>query len=112
MEVHHSSDYESIVKPMISQIRGTDSAISLPLISDRSIFLTKLIADIIMHNFLPLSIVESPFLQAILHELEPSYVIPKRRYFMGNVFHEIYSQVKQNIYHALQLASDLSLGIQ
>ncbi|CAF4734564.1 unnamed protein product [Rotaria socialis] len=72
-------------------------------------FLTKLIADLIIHNFLPLSIVESPYLQAIFHELEPSYVIPKRRYFMKNIFDIMYSQVKQNVYNELQLDSSICL---
>ncbi|CAF2061490.1 unnamed protein product [Rotaria magnacalcarata] len=46
--------------------------------------LTKLIADRIVYNFLPLSIVESSELQAILHEAEPSCIVPKRKYFPRN----------------------------
>lgn len=111
MEIHHSNEYQSIVKLMKSQIRTSDSRPRLPLTSDRSIFLTKLIANLIIHDFLSISIVESSHLQAIFHEIEPSYVIPGRKYFMKNVFDEMYNQVKQNIYTELQLASGLGFSI-
>ncbi len=65
----------------------------------------------IIHNFLPLSIVESPHLQAIIEEAEPSYVLPKRKYFTNNVFHEMYNQVRQKVYEELQLASGNTLYI-
>ncbi|CAF1683957.1 unnamed protein product, partial [Adineta ricciae] len=50
----------------------------LPLSSDRSSHLTKLAADFIICNLLPLSLVESPQVQFIFQEAEPSYVLPKR----------------------------------
>ncbi|CAF3543666.1 unnamed protein product [Rotaria sp. Silwood1] len=43
-----------------SQMRTRESTPRLPLSSERSVYLTKLIADFIIYNYLPLSIVESP----------------------------------------------------
>ncbi|CAF0995614.1 unnamed protein product [Rotaria sp. Silwood1] len=56
------SQKENINKSMKSksQMRTRESTPRLPLSSERSVYLTKLIADFIIYNYLPLSIVESP----------------------------------------------------
>jgi hypothetical protein len=69
------------------------------------LYLTKLVADLIIFNFLPISIVESSQLQAIIQEAEPCYVLPKRKYFINNVFKEMYDEVRQKVYGELQTAS-------
>jgi len=94
------------------QTRTSDLSSRLPLTSDRSLHLTKLIADLIIYNFLPISIVESPCLQAILQEAEPSYVVPKRKYFINNVFQEMYDEVRQKVYEELKTVPDDSFYIQ
>ena len=86
------------------QPRTTVSSSRLPLTSDRSLHFTKLVADLIIYNFLPIPVVESPHLQAILQEVEPSYLIPKRKYFMNNVFQEMYDEVRQKVYEELKTA--------
>lgn len=90
---------------MKSQALTSESFGRLPLTSDRSIHLTKLIADLIVHSFLPLSIVESSQFQRILHEAEPSYVIPKRKYFINNVLKDMYVQVRDKVHQELQQAA-------
>jgi hypothetical protein len=105
MQTQHNSEYQNINKSMKSQMRTSDSSPRLPLTSDRSIYLTKLIADFIICNFLPLSIVECPQLQRILEEAEPSYIIPKRKYFVNNVFQDMYFKLREKVYDELQLAS-------
>ncbi|CAF1969202.1 unnamed protein product [Rotaria magnacalcarata] len=109
LQIQHSAEYQTLIRSMKS-ITGTSNATTrLPLTCDRSIFLTKLIADLIIHNFLPLSIVESSHLQTIFQELEPSYIIPQRKYFLKNVLNEMYTELKQSIYNELQLASAVCL---
>ena len=102
MQTQHNSDYQHINKSMKSQALTSESSGRLPLTSDRSIHLTKLIADLIVHNFLPLSIVESSQFQSILHEAEPSYVVPKRKYFINNVLKDMYGQVRDKVHQELQ----------
>ncbi|CAF5135830.1 unnamed protein product [Rotaria sp. Silwood1] len=72
-----------------SQMRTRESTPRLPLSSERSVYLTKLIADFIIYNYLPLSIVESPQLQGI--------------------FQDMYSEIRQNVYNELQLAPGICL---
>jgi len=105
LQTQHNCEYQNINKSMKSKIRMFDLTSRLPLTSDRSIYLTKLIANLIIYNFLPLSIVESCQLQAIFQEAEPSYMIPQRKYFMNNVFQHMYVEVREKVYNELQLAS-------
>ncbi|CAF4261025.1 unnamed protein product [Rotaria sp. Silwood2] len=106
IQIQHNVEYQHLNKVMKSQTQISDSTTRLPLTSDRSINLTKLIADLIIYNFLPLSVVESPHLQAILAEAEPSYTIPRRKYFTNNVLQEMYSDVQQKVYEELQQAPE------
>jgi hypothetical protein len=89
-------------KSMKAQALTWESSGRSPLTSDRSIHLTKLIADRIVHSFLPLSIVESSQFQSILHEAEPSYVIPKRNYFVNTVLKDTYGRVRDKVHQELQ----------
>ena len=108
IQTQHNSEYQNMYKAKKLQTRTTVSSSRLPLTSDRSLRLTKLAADLIIYNFLPISVVESTHLQAILQEVEPSYLIPKRKYFMNNVFQEMYDEVRQKVYEELKTApSDL-----
>ncbi|CAF3855890.1 unnamed protein product [Rotaria sp. Silwood1] len=109
IQTQHNVEYQHLNKVMKSQTQTSDSTTRLPLTSDRSIHLTKLIADLIIYNFLPLSIVESPHLQAILAETEPSYIIPRRKYFTNNVLQEMYNEVQQKAYEELQQAPGICL---
>ncbi|CAF3929821.1 unnamed protein product [Rotaria sp. Silwood1] len=109
IQTQHNVEYQHLNKVMKSQTQTSDSTTRLPLTSDRSIHLTKLIADLIIYNFLPLSIVESPHLQAILAETEPSYIIPRRKYFTNNVLQEMYNEVQQKVYEELQQAPGICL---
>ncbi|CAF4433214.1 unnamed protein product [Rotaria sp. Silwood2] len=109
IQIQHNVEYQHLNKVMKSQTQISDSTTRLPLTSDRSIHLTKLIADLIIYNFLPLSVVESPHLQAILAEAEPSYTIPRRKYFTNNVLQEMYSDVQQKVYEELQQAPGICL---
>ncbi|CAF4717369.1 unnamed protein product [Rotaria sp. Silwood2] len=111
MQTQHNSEYQNINKSMKSksQMPTTASTPRLPLSSERSVHLTKLIADFIIYNYLPLSIVESPQLQVIFQEAEPSYVIPKRKYFVNKIFQDMYSEIQQNVYNELQLAPGICL---
>jgi hypothetical protein len=111
IQAQHNTEYQHFNKAMKTQTRTSDSS-RLPLTSDRSVHLTKLIADLIIYNFLPLSIVESPNLQAILQEAEPSYVVPKRKYFTNNVFQEMYDEVRSRVYEELQQAPGNSFHVQ
>ncbi|CAF4563991.1 unnamed protein product [Rotaria sp. Silwood2] len=106
IQTQHNVEYQHLNKVMKSHTQTSDSTTRLPLTSDRSIHLTKLIADFIIYNFLSLSIVESPHLQAILAEIEPSYIIPGRKYFTNNVLQEMCNEVRQKVYEELQQAPE------
>jgi hypothetical protein len=102
IQSRHDTEFQIINKSMKS--KTTESAQRLPLSSDRSSQLTKLAADLIISNLLPLSIVESPQLQKIFQEAEPSYVLPKRKYFVGNILNKMYNETREKVYNDLQSA--------
>ena len=47
---------------------------------------------------------ENPELQLIFQEAEPSYVLPKRKYFIGNVFNQMYDQSRTKVQSELHSA--------
>jgi hypothetical protein len=102
IQMRHDNEYQIVNKTMKS--KSTALMQRLPLTSERSSQLTKLAADLIVSNLLPLSIVESPQLQAIFQEAEPSYVLPKRKYFLGNVFGPMYDDARQKVQRELRIA--------
>ena len=102
IQMRHDTEFQIVNKAMKS--KSTALMQRLPLTSERSSQLTKLAADLIVSNLLPLSIVESAQLQAIFQEAEPSYVLPKRKYFLGNVFGPTYDDVRQKVQNELRVA--------
>ncbi|CAF4343054.1 unnamed protein product, partial [Rotaria sordida] len=99
IQSQHNSEYQNINKSMKSksQMRTTESTPRLPLSSERSVYLSKLIVDFIIYNYLPLSIVESSQLQAIFQEAEPSYLIPQQKYFVNKIFQDMYVEIRRNV---------------
>ena len=103
IQMRHDNEFQIVNKAMKS--KSTALMQRLPLTSERSSQLTKLAADLIVSNLLPLSIVESAELQAIFQEAEPSYVLLKRKYFLGNVFGPMYDDdVRQQVQNELRVA--------
>jgi hypothetical protein len=107
IQARHDSEFQVVNKAMKS--KSAALAQRLPLSSDRSFELTRLAADLIISNLLPLSIVESPQLQMIFQEAEPSYVLPKRKYFINNVLNQMYTETRQKVRNELKSASGKSL---
>jgi hypothetical protein len=107
IQARHDSEFQVVNKAMKS--KSATLAQRLPLSSDRSSELTRLAADLIISNLLPLSIVESPQLQMIFQEAEPSYVLPKRKYFINNVLNQMYTETRQKVQNELKSASGKSL---
>jgi hypothetical protein len=93
IQARHDSEFQIVNKAMKSKPAAL--AQRLPLSSNRSSELTRLAADLIIFNLLPLSIIESPQLQMIFQEAEPSYVLPKRKYFVGNVLNQMYIETQK-----------------
>lgn len=114
LQIHHNLEYSNLNKSMKAQARQSDLSGRLPLTSDRALYLNKLIANLIVHNFIPLSILESPHLKEIFHEVEPSYIIPVRKYFVNNVLKHMYEEVREKVYAELQAScgihTDASFG--
>lgn len=102
VQTRHESEYHLVNKAMRSKTGDTSQG--LPLSSDRSSHLTKLAANLIISNLLPLSLVENPALQLIFQEAEPSYVLPKRKYFINNVFNQMYEQTRTKVQNELHSA--------
>ncbi len=102
VQTRHENEYQMVNKAMRSKTNDTPQR--LPLSSDRSSHLTKLAADLIISNLLPLSLVENPQLQLIFREAEPSYVLPKRKYFIGNVLNQMYDQTRTKVQNELDSA--------
>jgi hypothetical protein len=75
----HDNEFQIVNKAMKSKTNAVGQ--QLPLSSDRSSQLTKLAADLIISNLLPLSLIESPQLQIIFQETESSYVLPRQKCF-------------------------------
>ena len=100
--MRHDNEFQIVSKAMKS--KSTALMQRLPLTSERSSELTKLAADLIISNLLPLSIVESPQLQAIFQQAEPSYILPKRKYFLGSIFGPMYDDTRQKVPSELRLA--------
>jgi hypothetical protein len=102
VQTRHENEYQVVNKAMRSKTNDTPQR--LPLSSDRSSHLTKLAADLLISNLLPLSLVENPQLQLIFQEAEPSYVLPKRKYFIGNVLNQMYDQTRTKVQNELHSA--------
>lgn len=100
VQTRHETEYQLVNKAMRSRTM-TDAPQRLPLSSDRSSHLTRLAADLIICNLLPLSLVENPQLQLIFAEAEPSYVLPRRKYFVGNVLHQMYEETRVRVQNEL-----------
>ena len=96
----HNNEFQIVNKAM--KLKTAAAAQRLPRSSDRSAQLTKLATDLIISNLLPLSLVESLQLQMIFQEAEPSYVLPKRKYFVGNVLNQMYNETRQKVDSELQ----------
>ncbi|CAF0798414.1 unnamed protein product [Didymodactylos carnosus] len=75
LEQSHIHEYQCIMKIMKSS--RSSSIPRLRLDSQRDEDLIRLAADLLIRDLLPLSIVESPQLQAIFHQAEPSFDLPK-----------------------------------
>lgn len=70
IQTRHDTEYQLVYKALKSKTTAATPRLSLS--SERSSQLTKLAADLIISNFLPLSIVESAERQMIFQEAEPS----------------------------------------
>ncbi len=107
IQTRHDNEFQIVNKAMKSKTNAADQR--LPLSSDRSSQLTKLAADLIISNLLLLSIIESPKLHMIFQEAEPSYVLPRRKYFAGNVLNEMCNETRQKVQSELQFAAGKSV---
>jgi hypothetical protein len=103
IQTRHDTEYQLVNKAMKSKTIAATPRLSLS--SERSTQLTQLAADLIISNFLPLSIVESHELQMIFQEAEPSYILPKRKYFVGNVLNKMYNEIREKVQTELQSAT-------
>ena len=103
IQARHKDAFQVMNKSMKS--KTTELSQRLPLSSARSSQLTQLAAELIISNLLPLSLVESPQLQRIFQEAEPTYVLPKRKYFIGNVLNQMYEEIRQKVQNELQSAT-------
>lgn len=103
LQTRHANEHQLVNKAMRS--KAGDAPQRLPLSSDRSAHLTRLAADLIISNLLPLSLIENPQLQLIFQEAEPSYVLPKRKYFVSNVLIQMYDDVRKRVQHELHSSS-------
>ena len=107
IQIHHNVEYLNLTKTMKSKTKKSDLSGRLPLTSDRALHLNHLIANLIIHNFLPLSILESPYLHEVFREVEPSFIIPSRKYFTNTVLKAMYDDVRKNVYAELQASSGI-----
>ncbi|CAF1577656.1 unnamed protein product, partial [Didymodactylos carnosus] len=74
LEHQHPNEYKLISK--LSK-RSFNNPIRLPLNSERDEQLTRLAVEFIKYDLLPLTTIESPKLQTIFHQTEPSCNLPK-----------------------------------
>ncbi|CAF4336308.1 unnamed protein product, partial [Didymodactylos carnosus] len=80
LSVAHLPEY-SLVKNNHSKRARRDGSL-LPLNSERSLQLTRILSNFIIRDLLPISFVErSKALKELMNEVEPSYMIPTRNYF-------------------------------
>lgn len=107
VQTRHTNEYNIIHKTIKSKTHA--SAQRLPLSSERSTHLNKLAADLVISNLLPLSLVESPHLQRIFPEAEPSYILPKRKYFLKNILQQLYDETRRKVQEDLNAATSMSL---
>ncbi|CAF1541740.1 unnamed protein product [Adineta ricciae] len=77
--------------------------------SKRSAHLTRLAANLIISILLPLSLVENPQLQLVFQEAEPSYILSKRKSFIGNVLNQMYDETRNRVQNELNCATSVCL---
>ncbi|CAF1119435.1 unnamed protein product [Didymodactylos carnosus] len=79
---------------------------SLPLDNERSQYLTRLAAEFLIYNLLPMSLVECPKLQTIFTQIEPSYGLPCRKYMMKTVLEKMYNDTRAQVANELTNTND------
>ena len=99
VQTHHENEYQLVNKAMLSKTRDVPQR--LPLSNDRLAHLTRLAANLIILNLLPLSLVENPHSNLIFQEAERSNVLPKRKYFIKHVLNEMYNETRKRVQNEL-----------
>ena len=93
-QTRYDSEFQIVNNAMKSKTAA--AAQRLLLSSDHSAQLTKLAVDLIISSLLPLSLVKISRLPMMVQETEPSYVLPKRIYFVGNALNQMYNETRQS----------------
>ena len=75
----------------------------------RAMTLHKAIGRYMAADLRPLSTVESPAFQKLVHELDPKYKLPGRIYFSSTVLPDLYQETRQYVEEALQQACQVAI---
>ena len=71
--------------------------------------LHKAIGRYMAADLRPLSTVESPAFQKLVHELDPKYKLPGRTYFSSTVLPDLYQETRRYVEEALQQACQVAI---
>ncbi|CAF1294550.1 unnamed protein product [Didymodactylos carnosus] len=108
---HLSSKHPEEHNLMKKKLRLTKKSefTSLPLDNERSQYLTRLAAEFLIYNLLPMSLVDCPKLQTIFTEIEPSYGLPCRKYMMKTVLEKMYNDTRTQVANELKNTNGVCL---
>ena len=81
----------------------------LPIPSPHARLISRCVADFIVSDLRPLSVVESPAFCRLIKTLEPRYVMPSRPYFSETLIPQLYEEVKAKVLSEISAATAVSL---
>lgn len=103
---HRSSTESSCSQPTIAKFLSRRQSWSMDDAS--AVRIHKAIVFMIAEDEQPISMVEDSGFRKLLHELQPKYQIPSRKYFTDRILPEMFNNLKINIEENLILSDKIS----
>lgn len=100
------STQTSLTQPTLAE--SLERREKLPRDGKRALAITRKIAEFILLDDQPLSVVSNVGFQSLMEHLEPRYAIPSRHYFVENVIPQLHSEVRACIAEKVEKAKALS----
>ncbi|CAF1480211.1 unnamed protein product, partial [Didymodactylos carnosus] len=104
LSLKHSNEYK-VVRDGIDRSKPQARQHYLPIDSERSKYVTKLIMEYLLYELLPINMVESDAFKNLIYNIEPAYNMPSRTYFTYKVLLALYNETRTKVEDILRTAN-------
>ncbi|CAF1398722.1 unnamed protein product [Didymodactylos carnosus] len=108
LSLKHSNEYK-VVRDGIDRSKPQARQHYLPIDSERSKYVTKLIMEYLLYELLPINMVESDAFKNLIYNIEPAYNMPSRTYFTYKVLLALYNETRTKVEDILRTANGISI---